>query len=97
MCAEHLSNTGFLKGPIRSHTHTHTHTLTHTRARAVVVLLTGDMLVTWAATNTTPNTDKKRTPMTPMGFEPAIPASDRPQSHALGCATTGTDEISRYL
>jgi len=28
--------------------------------------------------------------MPPMGFEPAIPASERPQNHALDRAATGT-------
>jgi hypothetical protein len=27
--------------------------------------------------------------MPPPGFEPAIPASERPQTHALDCAATG--------
>jgi hypothetical protein len=27
--------------------------------------------------------------MPPVGFEPAIPASERPQNHALDCAATG--------
>jgi hypothetical protein len=33
--------------------------------------------------------------MPPAGFEPAIPASERPQTHALDRATTGTG-IGRY-
>ena len=32
--------------------------------------------------------------MPPAGFEPAIPASDRPQTHALDCSSTGTGSIS---
>jgi len=28
--------------------------------------------------------------MPPAGFEPTIPASERPQTHALDCAATGT-------
>jgi hypothetical protein len=27
--------------------------------------------------------------MAPTGFEPTIPASERPQAHALDCAATG--------
>ena len=27
--------------------------------------------------------------MLPAGFEPAIPASERPQTHALDCTATG--------
>ena len=29
--------------------------------------------------------------MSPTGFEPAIPASDQPQTHALDRAASGTD------
>ena len=36
------------------------------------------------------NTLKRQTSMTPAGFEPAIPASERPQTHALESAATGT-------
>jgi hypothetical protein len=28
--------------------------------------------------------------MTPEGFEPALPARDRPRSHTLDCEATGT-------
>ena len=38
---------------------------------------------------TTYNTNKKETSMPPVGFESAIPESDRPQVHALDRATTG--------
>ena len=31
--------------------------------------------------------------MTPKGFEPAIPASERPQTRVLDCAATGSDSI----
>jgi hypothetical protein len=33
--------------------------------------------------------DKRQTTITPVGFEPAIPASDRLQKHALNRAATG--------
>jgi hypothetical protein len=36
------------------------------------------------------NTHKRQTSMTPAGFELAIPASERPQTHALDSAATGT-------
>ena len=39
---------------------------------------------------TTHNTHKKETSMPPAGFEPAIPASERPQNHALDSAATRT-------
>ena len=35
---------------------------------------------------TTHNTDKKETFMPPVEFEPAIPESERPQTHALDSA-----------
>jgi hypothetical protein len=38
---------------------------------------------------TTPNSQKAHTSMPPAGFEPSIPASDRPQTHALDRAATG--------
>jgi len=38
---------------------------------------------------TTHNTHNRQTFMTPEGFEPAIPASERPQTHALDHAATG--------
>ena len=37
---------------------------------------------------TTHNTHKRQTPMPSAGFEPAIPASVRPQTHALDRAAT---------
>jgi hypothetical protein len=38
---------------------------------------------------TTHNTHKWQTSTPPAGFEPAIPASKRPQTQALDRATTG--------
>ena len=35
--------------------------------------------------------------MSPAGFEPAIPASERPQTHALDRATTGTGLNSQFI
>jgi hypothetical protein len=37
---------------------------------------------------TTYNTQKRQASMTPEGFEPTIPASERPQTHALDQTTT---------
>jgi hypothetical protein len=37
----------------------------------------------------THNTHKRHTSRTPAGFEPTIPVSERPQTHALGRAATG--------
>jgi len=39
---------------------------------------------------TTNNSHNKQTSMPPAGLEPAIPASIRPQTHALYCTATGT-------
>jgi hypothetical protein len=38
---------------------------------------------------TTHNTHKRQTSMPPVGFEPAISAGERPQTHTLHSATTG--------
>jgi hypothetical protein len=38
---------------------------------------------------TTHNTHKRQTSMQPAGFEPTIPASERPQIHTLNRAATG--------
>ena len=40
---------------------------------------------------TTHNTHKRQTSMRPAGLEPTIPASERPQTHPLDRAATGTD------
>jgi hypothetical protein len=38
---------------------------------------------------TTNNTHKRQISMAPVGFEPTIPTSERPQTHALDCAAIG--------
>jgi len=43
---------------------------------------------------TTHKTHKWQTSMSPTGFEPAIPPSERPQTHALDRADTGTGCMS---
>jgi len=35
--------------------------------------------------------------MIPAGFEPAIPSSELPQTHAWDCAATGIDNANIYL
>ena len=40
---------------------------------------------------TTHNTYKRQASMPPVGFEPTIPGSERPQTHGLGRAATGID------
>jgi hypothetical protein len=42
------------------------------------------------------NTHNRQTSMPPAGFEPAIPASERLQTHALDRAVTGIGKIYRY-
>jgi hypothetical protein len=44
---------------------------------------------------TTHNTHNRQTSMSPVGFEPAIPASKRPHTHALDSAATGIGLIAR--
>jgi len=39
---------------------------------------------------TTHNNHNRQTTMPPAEFEPAVPASERPQAHALDRAATGT-------
>ena len=39
---------------------------------------------------TTHNTHNRQTSMPPAGFEPTIPAGERPQTYALDRAATGT-------
>jgi len=43
---------------------------------------------------TTHNTHNREIAMSPMGFEPTVPASERPQTHILDGATT---RIGIYL
>jgi hypothetical protein len=42
---------------------------------------------------TTNNIHERQTSMPPAGFEPTIPASDRPQSRALDRATIGIGSV----
>jgi len=46
---------------------------------------------------TTHNNHKGQTPMLPAGFEPAIPAGERPQTHALDCAAIRTGLYVPYI
>ena len=45
---------------------------------------------------TTHNTHKRQTAMPPAGFEPAIPASEQPQTHALDRGATGIGRTNIY-
>jgi hypothetical protein len=73
---------------IWSHTVTHTHTLRDTEVGRTPP-------DEWSAPRrdlylTTHNTHKRQTSMPSAGFEPTIPASERPQTHALDRAANGT-------
>jgi len=53
----------------------------------------------WSARRTdlylkTPDTHNRQTSMPPVGFEHTMPASERAQTHALDCASTGNNTIS---
>ena len=61
-------------------THTHTHTYVHTRVRAQDSFGRG---IGPSQRHLPVNTQH------PVGFEPAIPASERPQTHALDRVATG--------
>jgi hypothetical protein len=67
----------------RSHTVAHTH--------SVRLPWTSDLIVTVAATYTTHNKHKRRTPMPSAGFEPTIPEIKPLQTYALVRTDSGTD------
>jgi hypothetical protein len=74
-------------GPRPSHYRGFTITLTH-------ITFGMTPLDEWSARRrdsylTTHNTHKRKTSMPPTGFEPTIPASERPQTHVLDRAATG--------
>jgi hypothetical protein len=66
-----------------THTNTNTNTHTHTNTYTVRLFSTSDQLVAEATTYTTHKKHKRRTSMLSVGFEPAILATERPQTHAL--------------
>ena len=72
--------------------------LDHTQRRTIVGRTPLDE---WSARRkdlylTTHNTHKRETCL-PAGFEPAIPTGERPQTHALDRAVTGTGLLHVYL
>jgi len=67
----------------QTHTHTHTHTLGRTRLDKRSDRSRGLYL-------TTHNTHNRQIFMHPAEFELTIPANERPQTHALDRAVTGT-------
>ena len=70
-----------------THTHTHSHTYiqfdTHTRTHHVGLLWESEQHIAEPATCTTHNEHKRRTPMPWAAFEPAIPATEWPQTYFL--------------
>ena len=50
----------------------------------------------WDLYLTTHNTHNRQTSMPPVGFEPTISASERPQTYALDRAATGTGFLIQY-
>jgi len=73
-------------GPRSPHFRDPTITLKHTTLSRTP--LDGWTARRWDRYLTTHNTHNRQTSMSPVGFEPAIPASVRPQIHALECAAT---------
>jgi hypothetical protein len=76
----------WLNSPLGHFTTLHDHTLRHTT-------LGRTPLDEWSARRrdlylTTHNTHNRKTSMLPVGFEPAIPVSERPKTHALDRAAT---------
>ena len=67
--------------PSGFHDHTQAH---HTRQNS-----SGRVINPTQRIRTTDNTHNRHTSMTPAGFEPAIPTTERPQTHTLHCAATG--------
>jgi len=66
-------------------------TLRHTTIGRI--LRTSDQLVAETSICTTHNTHKTQASMPPAGLEPAIPASERPETHVLDCTATGVGEV----
>jgi hypothetical protein len=64
--------------------------------------LGGDPLDEWSALRRdlylpTHNSHKRQTSMLPSGFEPAITARERPQTHSIDCAATGIGFTGTYI
>jgi hypothetical protein len=65
------------------------HTYKYTRTHPVGLLWTSDQPVAEAVTYTTHSTHKGQTSVPSVGFEPAVTAMRRPQTHALDRMATG--------
>jgi hypothetical protein len=81
---------GLLIVEVRDHTPSRSLSLSlsHTHTESVGLL--------WTIHLTKHNTRNRQTSMTPVGFEPAIPANERPQTHALHRAATGIGNLRNY-
>ena len=73
-----------------------THAHTHTRTHLVGLVWTRGRPDAKTSTCTTHRIHKRQTSMPPAGFEPAIPARERPQTRALDRADTGIGCFSTY-
>jgi hypothetical protein len=76
------------------HMHTHSDTRTHTIGRTPLdegSARRRDLHLT------THNTDKTETSIPPKGFEPAIPASEQPQTHASNRSATEIGKTHPFL
>jgi len=78
---------GYCCTSLHSMAHTHTHTITMTP-------LDEGSAHRLDLHQTTHNNHNKKTSISMAGFEPTIPGSDRPQTHALNCGATG---IVRFI
>jgi hypothetical protein len=65
------------------------HTRTHSHTQSVGFLCMRDQPVAESCSWQHIILNKRQTAITPVGFEPAIPASDRLQTHVLNRAATG--------
>ena len=67
-------------------------TRTHTHTHSIELLWTRDRSVAETSYLTTNNIRKSQTAVPLAGFEPTIPARERPHTHALDLAATGIDD-----
>jgi hypothetical protein len=73
-------------------TSTHTQTHTHIHTHSVGLLWMSDQPVAGTSTRLDTNFTRQRS-RPPAGFEPAIRASEEPQTHALDRVATGIDPV----
>jgi hypothetical protein len=72
--------------------------LDHTQRRTTIGMISPDELSAHRRDLylTTHNIRNRQTPMPPVGFQPAIPGSERPQTHSLDRAAIGTCDVIYY-